>query len=134
MRLLLIPFQCPYVANEDLQSLVSRLVSEVRCKELIAIDSLAAEKTCTLFRRWASLLDKLTFASAEERETVLTELQEKGMTRVRAHKESDNHKERARQIVELGAPYLPTIALPNTPKWRRYDPPSSNVYTARPKL
>jgi hypothetical protein len=87
------------MVNEDLQEPVSRLVSQVRCKELLAVDSLAAEKSCALFRRWANLLDTLTFASVEERGNILASLKDKGMTRARAHKYCDDRKERARQIV-----------------------------------
>jgi hypothetical protein len=85
---------------EELHNFQLRFKTQVSWSDLLIADSKAAEVTCARFRRWAELLDGLSFSSAVDRAQVLANLRQKGVTRARAHTESDNRKETAREIVE----------------------------------
>lgn len=81
-------------------NIVDQLMTQTAWRELLVADSLSAEKSCASLRRWAELLDSLSFVSVEERTDILASLQEKGVTRAFAHKESDELKEGARDLFE----------------------------------
>lgn len=85
--------------REETQQLCQRLMIQVKWRDLLIADSLAAEKTCATLRRRADLLDSLSFSSVQERTNVLASLHEKGVTRALAHAESDERKQRARDIL-----------------------------------
>lgn len=86
--------------NEEERKLIRRMAKVVAWRELLVGDALAAEKMCATLRRWAELLDSLSFASPEERTAVLAMLKEKGISRALAHSESDEWKESARSIIQ----------------------------------
>jgi len=89
--------------SEEIQNLMLRLVIFVSWRDMLIAESLAAEKTCAKFRRWAHLLDSTSFASVEERTAILANLQDGKVTRTLAHAESDERKESSRDIFEAWA-------------------------------
>jgi hypothetical protein len=86
--------------QERVDDLRQRFKAHVSWGDLLIADSMAAEVACARFRRWAELLDGLSFSSAADRAQVLANLRQKGVTRAQAHAESDRRKETAREIVE----------------------------------
>ena len=102
-------------SKEDERKWIWRLGDVVAWSDLLAADTLAAEKTCANLRRRAELLDSLLFASPEERTGTLADLKEKAISRSLAHSESDEWKQAARSIINAAGITSTTFNFPNFP-------------------